>query len=108
MNKNAWKILGITAAVATVFPFVIKSNRETGEKTYDALLWHLSLRPKTDSGSDITLEILPNRFSRRKHDDIPEEELITDEDMQPACDIALTLEPKLDDDEPSVPVEPEI
>ena len=106
MSKKVWKILGITAAVASLVPVVFRKNDETGEKTVDALLWQLKTRPNQETGKkDIELSILPNRFPRKIREDLPEEELVIDADDQPACDIELTLEPKLDDEDPASTVD---
>jgi len=106
MSKKVWKILGITAAVASLVPVVFRKNDETGEKTVDALLWQLKTRPNQETGKrDIELNILPNRLRCKVCTEVPEEELVIDADDQPACDIELTLEPKLDDEEPASTVD---
>ena len=101
--KKIWKVLGITAAVAAVAPVVFRKNEETGEKTVDALLWQLKTRPNEETGrKDIELNILPNRLRCRICTEVPDEELVVDGVEEPACDIELTLEPKLDDEESTV------
>ena len=106
MKRKYWKLLGVAAAVAAVVPVVFRKNEETGEKTVDALLWQLKTRPNEETGKrDVELSILPNRFVCKVKSEIPEEELVVDVDEQPACDIELTLEPKLDDEEPAPTVD---
>lgn len=41
--KLIWKVLGATAAVAAAaatVPFSVRKNKETGERTIEALLWN--------------------------------------------------------------------
>ena len=101
--RKIWKILGVAAAIGCI-PVLFRKNPETGEKTVDALLWQLKTRPNAETGSrDIELNILPNRFVCKLTAEIPEEELIIDN--QESCDIELTLQPDLSDLEP---VQPEV
>lgn len=37
--KNFWKILGLGALVAGLTPYKVEKNEETGESSYQALLW---------------------------------------------------------------------
>ena len=106
MNKKLWKILGVTAAVAALVPVVFRKNDETGEKTVDALLWQLKTRPNGEPGKrDIELNILPNRFVCKVTSEVPEEELVIEDDAQDTCDIELTLTPDLSEEEPDPSVD---
>ena len=102
--KKGFKLAGTligAAVVAASVPFVIRKDSETGEKTFDALLWQLKTRPNQETGKrDIELNILPNRLRCKIYTEVPEEELVVDEDSQPECDIELTLDPKLDEEDP--------
>ena len=99
--KIAGALLGVAAVAATV-PYAVTKDSETGEKTIEALLWRLNMRPNTETGKkDITIDIFPNRLPCKPSTDIPEEELICEDAVQTDCDIELTLDPKLDDEEPA-------
>ena len=99
MNKKHWKILGVVAAAAALAPVVFRKNDETGEKTVDALLWQYKSRPNAETGKrDIEVNILPNRFVCKVTSEIPEEELVVEDDAQEPCDIELTLTPDLDEE----------
>ena len=78
--KKIWKVLGIAAFAASI-PFVIRSNSETGERSYDALLWQVRTRPNPETGkAEVTaVSIIPNRRARR----YDEADLFADEDITP-------------------------
>ena len=63
--KKIWKVLGLAALAASV-PFSIRTNPETRERTYDALLWQLRTRPDPTTGKTgvTAVSILPNRLAR--------------------------------------------
>lgn len=42
--KNFWKILGLGALVAGLTPYKVEKNEETGESSYQALLWRATSR----------------------------------------------------------------
>ena len=77
--KKIWKVLGVATLVASV-PFVIRSNPETRERIYDALLWQVRTRPNPETGkSEVTaVSILPNRLARRYGQDGAEDVLFDD------------------------------
>ena len=64
--KKIWKVLAIAAAAAAVIPYKVEENIETGERTWDALLWQFRSRPEGDGEARKELTILPNRLPRRK------------------------------------------
>lgn len=43
--KKFWKVLGITALVASLAPYRVEHNTDTDEKSVQALLWKVSSRP---------------------------------------------------------------
>lgn len=47
--KKFWKVLGFTALAAALTPYRVEKNEETGEKSYQALLWRITSAP---SGED--------------------------------------------------------
>lgn len=50
--KKLWKILGITALAAVLVPYRVEKDEETGEKSYDALLWHARAKGHPSDGGD--------------------------------------------------------
>lgn len=45
--KKIWKFLGITALAAVLVPYKVEKDEATGDKTYDALLWHATAKGRT-------------------------------------------------------------
>lgn len=43
--KAFWKVLGFSALAAGLTPYKVEKNEETGESTYQALLWRGSTKP---------------------------------------------------------------
>lgn len=43
--KKFWKILGLGALVAGLTPYKVEKNEETGENSYQALLWRITSAP---------------------------------------------------------------
>ena len=43
--KAFWKILGLGALAAGLTPYKVEKNEETGEKSYQALLWRITSAP---------------------------------------------------------------
>ena len=64
--KKIWKILGSAALVAGLVPYKAEENLETGEKTFDALLWQVRTCRNSETGkSELTaVSILPTRRIR--------------------------------------------
>ena len=50
--KAFWKILGLGALAAGLTPYKVEKNEETGERSYQALLWKGTVGP--GSGNDKT------------------------------------------------------
>lgn len=46
--KAFWKVLGFAALVAGLAPYKVDKNEETGESSYQALLWRGSIKPGED------------------------------------------------------------
>ena len=80
--KKIWKFLGVAALVAGLVPYKAEENLETGEKTYDALLWQVRTcrDPATGKSALSAVSILPTR--RIRHG---EADLFADEELSP-CD----------------------
>lgn len=43
--KKFWKVLGLGALAAGLTPYKVEKNEETGEKSYQALLWRITSSP---------------------------------------------------------------
>ena len=43
--KKFWKVLGLGALVAGLTPYKVEKDEETGEKSYQALLWRITSAP---------------------------------------------------------------
>lgn len=43
--KAFWKVLGFAALAAGLTPYKVEKNEETGEKSYQALLWRITSTP---------------------------------------------------------------
>lgn len=43
--KKFWKILGLGALAAGLTPYKVEKNEETGENSYQALLWRITSAP---------------------------------------------------------------
>lgn len=48
--KTFWKVLGFAALAAGLTPYKVDKNEETGESSYQALLWRGSTKPGEDGG----------------------------------------------------------
>ena len=48
--KTFWKVFGFAALVAGLAPYKVDKNEETGENSYQALLWRGSTKPGEDGG----------------------------------------------------------
>ena len=78
--KKIWKVLAIAAAAASVIPYKVEENLETGEKTWDALLWQVRTCRNAETGKSelAAVSILPTRSIRSGEADWFEDE---DEDL---------------------------
>ena len=48
--KNFWKVLGFAALAAGLTPYKVEKNEETGENSYQALLWRITSAPSQEEG----------------------------------------------------------
>ncbi len=56
--KTFWKILGLGVLAAGLTPYKVEKNEETGENSYQALLWRITSAPgKGDSKRDIGINL---------------------------------------------------
>ena len=94
--KKIWKILGAVALVAGLVPYKAEENLETGEKTFDALLWQVRTCRNSETGkSEVTaVSIIPNRLARYH-----EEAHLFDDDALYTCNCGC-IEAKPAADEP--------
>lgn len=46
--KKFWKVLGLGALAAGLTPYKVEKNEETGEKSYQALLWRITSSPASE------------------------------------------------------------
>lgn len=52
--KKFWKVLSLGALAAGLTPYKVEKNEETGEKSYQALLWRITSTP---AGEDKKIDI---------------------------------------------------
>jgi len=73
--KKLLKILGIAAVVASLLPYRIERNQNTGERLLEALLWQVRTRPDHETGKTriSAVSILPNRLARQYGKEAPED-----------------------------------
>ena len=55
--KNFWKILGLGALAAGLTPYKVEKNGETGENSYQALLWRITSAPSQEEGEKRRIDI---------------------------------------------------
>lgn len=48
--KKFWKVLGLGALAAGLTPYKVEKNEETGENSYQALLWRITSAPGQEEG----------------------------------------------------------
>lgn len=48
--KKFWKVLGLGALAAGLTPYKVEKNAETGENSYQALLWRITSAPGQEEG----------------------------------------------------------
>lgn len=56
--KKFWKALGLTALAATLIPYYVDEDKETGSVTVKALFWKFTKKTGADGQKDITLKFL--------------------------------------------------
>lgn len=54
--KAFWKLLGATLAIGLT-PYKVEKNEETGEKSYQALLWRITSAPGENEGHEININL---------------------------------------------------
>ena len=55
--KKFWKVLGLGALVAGLTPYKVEKDEETGEKSYQALLWRITSAPSQEEGEKRRIDI---------------------------------------------------
>ena len=116
--KKGFKIAGAVAgvaALAALLPFSVNKDEENDKLSVQALLWKYTNQPDHENPGNrkVSIDIGFHNPLHAKADDLlmdDEDDLLlmdTPAEAAPACDIELTLEPKLDD-EPAAEAEPEI
>lgn len=55
--KKFWKILGLGALAAGLTPYKVEKNEETGENSYQALLWRITSGPSQEEGEKRRIDI---------------------------------------------------
>ncbi len=109
--KIAGTIAGL-AALAAVLPYSCKKDEDDDKLTVQALLWKYTNQPdhETPGNRKVSIDIGFHNPFAVENDDLlmdAEDDLILVDAPAPQCDIELTLDPKLDDEEPAAPAEPE-
>ena len=64
--KKLLKAIGLAALVAGMLPYRIEQSKETGERTFEALLWQVRTLPNPETGRPkvSAVSIIPNRLAR--------------------------------------------
>ena len=55
--KKFWKVLGFAALAAGLTPYKVEKNAETGENSYQALLWRITSAPSEEEGEKRRIDI---------------------------------------------------
>ena len=55
--KKFWKILGLGALAAGLTPYKVEKDEETGENSYQALLWRITSAPGQEEGEKRRIDI---------------------------------------------------
>ncbi len=56
--KKFWKTLGLTALAATLIPYRIEGDKETGALTVQALLWKLTEKTDANGTKNVSIKFL--------------------------------------------------
>ena len=118
--KKGLKIAGAIAgfaALAAILPYSCKKDEENDKLTVQALLWKYTNQPDHETPGNRKVSIDIGFHNPFKEDN--DHHLMDDEDDlllidapevadEPAVDIELTLDPKLDDEPEAPPANPEL
>jgi len=55
--KTFWKVLGAAALAVGLTPYKVEKNEETGENSYQALLWRITSEPGKTEGEKRQIDI---------------------------------------------------
>ncbi len=77
--KTFLKVLGTAAVLATIIPFSHKKDEESGQETYEALLWKAVSRPDPEAENKRKLETFSIGFRCPFGKDSEEAHLFADE-----------------------------
>ena len=112
--KKFWKILGLGALAVGLTPYKVEKNEETGEKSYQALLWRITSAPAgEDKKIDIGINLgegtltskLMNAAERKDEPHLFSDELCVEYAGGEAVEPAGAEEPEAPE-EPAEPEEP--
>lgn len=111
--KKFWKILGLGALAAGLTPYKVEKNEETGENSYQALLWRITVGPgenETKKAIDINLgegtltSMLAGAAGKREEPHLFSDELSVEYTGPAAAaeeDVAAVTEQAAEETEPS-------
>lgn len=78
--KKFWKVLGITALAAGLIPYKVEKNEETGENSYQALLWRITSAPgETADKKEISINFKKGALTSKLAGGSDESHLFSDE-----------------------------
>lgn len=99
--KKFWKILGLGALAAGLTPYKVEKNEETGENSYQALLWRITSTPSEEEGEKRRIDInlgegtltsrLMEAMDRKDEPHLFSDELSVEYHTADAVDIAETV-----------------
>ena len=96
--KTIWKVLGAVAVVASLTPYKVHRDEETGERTIEALLWKVCTQPD-ETGKDQLAYVSVGLHIPEKAK-TPEETMFADDEMAPVAPMANPVVMSSDDPQP--------
>ena len=96
--KTIWKVLGAAAVVASLTPYKVHRDEETGERTIEALLWKVCTQPDETGKDQVAYVSVGLHFPEKAK--TPEEKMFADDEMAPVAPMANPVVMSSDDPQP--------
>lgn len=108
--KTFWKVLGAAALAIGLTPYKIEKNAETGENSYQSLLWRITSEPSKIEGEkrEININLMEGTLTSKLLGEQKEEpHLFSDELCVEYTGTPVTTESAAPvEEEPAAPAEP--